>query len=160
MKKFEKNMAHWKKWTVDAISLFFIILYTYAAVTKLIVFEIFQTQLEQFPFINDFSVSLAIILPTVQIITSFLYFKPNFRLQAFYSSLILLIIFNLYIIAVLLFAESIPCSCAGVVSTLSWNDHLIFNTGCSLLALLAIALSYDLKTYKSKSSTSAVKVNL
>ena len=159
MKKFQMKIEQCKKWIVDAISVFFIILFTYAAASKLLVFEKFHLQLEQSPFIGMISLPVAIILPGVLLIISFLLIIPKFRLIAFYFSLALLIIFNLYIIGVLNFAESIPCSCGGFVNTLSWNEHLIFNTGCSLLALLGIALSYDLKTINSRSSTGAVELN-
>ncbi|WP_424494110.1 MauE/DoxX family redox-associated membrane protein [Salinimicrobium sp. GXAS 041] len=152
------RIEQWKKRIVDVSSLFFIILFTYAATSKLLIFETFHLQLEQSPFIGMISLPVAIILPAVLLIISFLLIIPKFRLIAFYFSLALLIIFNLYIIGVLNFAESIPCSCGGFVNTLSWNEHLIFNIGCSLLALLGIALSYDLKTINSRFSTSVVEV--
>ncbi len=158
MKKFQMKIEQCKKWIVDAISVFFIILFTYAAASKLLVFEKFHLQLEQSPFIGMISFPVAIILPGVLFIIPFHFFISKLRLIGFYISLSLLIIFNLYIIAVLNFAESVPCSCGGVINTFSWNEHLIFNTGCSLLALLGISLSYDLKTIYRKSSTNAVEV--
>lgn len=158
MKKFRMNVEQWKKWIVDACSLFFIILFSYAAASKLLMFEKFHLQIEQSPFIGMISLPVAIILPGVLFINSFLFFIPKLRLIGFYIALALLIVFSLYITAVLNFAESIPCSCGGVISAFSWNEHLLFNIGCSLLALLGIALSYDLKTINSKSSTGAVGI--
>lgn len=159
MKKFKRSIEQWKKGIVDASSIFFIILFTYAATSKLLELKTFHLQLEQSPFIDMFSRPVAIVLPWVLLFISFLFFIPKFKLFAFYCSLILLIIFNLYIIAILNFAESIPCSCGGVINSFSWNDHLIFNTGCSLLALLGIALSYNLKTFNTRPSTRAVEIN-
>ncbi|NJW52697.1 hypothetical protein HC175_07165 [Salinimicrobium sp. CDJ15-91] len=153
------RIEQWKKKIVDVSFLFFIILFTYAATSKLLIFETFHLQLEQSPFIGMISLPVAIILPGVLLVISFLFFITKFRLIAFYFSLALLIIFNIYILGVLIFAESIPCSCGGVINTFSWNEHLIFNIGCSLLALLGIALSYDLKTTNSRSSTGAVELN-
>ncbi|UZH56765.1 hypothetical protein JRG66_02785 [Salinimicrobium tongyeongense] len=152
------NIKQWKKRIVYAISLFFIILFTYAATSKLLIFKSFHSQLEESPFISSISLPVAIILPGVLLIISFLLVIPRFRIIAFYFSLALMIIFNVYIIGVLNFAESVPCSCGGVIKAFSWNEHLIFNTGCSLLALLGISLSYDLKTVYRKSSTNAVEV--
>lgn len=131
----------WKELFLQSISIPFIILFTHAAVTKLIIWKKFRIQLNQFPFIGPFAEWVVWLIPIIQILISFLFLFTGLRLIAFFSSLILLLIFTLYIIAVLNFSESILFSCGGVVSSWTWNQQLIFNTGCIILAFLGIFIS-------------------
>ena len=134
----------------QGVNVFFILLFTYAAATKLIVFKDFYMQLRQSPFIGTLAGLLVWATPAVLILISFLLFFPLLRLVALYCCLILMSIFSLYITSVLNFAESVPCSCGGVLPSLSWNEHLIFNVGCMLLASLAIALAHRTPHVKSE----------
>jgi hypothetical protein len=61
-------------------------------------------------------------------------------LWALYASLTLMTIFTAYIIAILQFSYTIPCSCGGVLSKLSWQTHLVFNIGFMVLAAAGILL--------------------
>lgn len=133
----------WKEFAVQVTSLLFILLFTYAAVSKLIGFEKFHHQLKRSPFLTEFAGWLVWIIPAVQILISFLFISIKFRQMALYASFILMLIFTLYIFAVLNFAQSIPCSCGGVMPFLSWNQHLYFNLGMVFLAFLGIALSHS-----------------
>jgi hypothetical protein len=59
----------------------------------------------------------------------------------FYLSALLLIIFTGYIALVLLnYFGRVPCSCGGVIRTLGWGLHLIFNVFFLLLSFLGIYL--------------------
>lgn len=52
-------------------------------------------------------------------------------------SVILMLIFTLYVALILLNAfEYIPCSCGGIMESLSWNEHLLVN-----LLFLAVAIT-------------------
>jgi uncharacterized membrane protein YphA (DoxX/SURF4 family) len=55
-----------------------------------------------------------------------------------YSSFMLLLVFTVYITSVVKFSDSIPCSCGGVLSSLGWTDHILFNVGFMTLAILGI----------------------
>lgn len=126
---------------LKGISLFFIILFTYAAVSKLINLDVFHLQLEQSPFIALFAGWLVWVVPVIQIIIALMFFSTRFRSTALFLSLILMIIFTIYIFAVLKFAQSIPCSCGGLFPLWSWHQHLIFNIIITTIAVLGIALS-------------------
>jgi hypothetical protein len=65
---------------------------------------------------------------------------PVSRLKALYLSVGLMIVFTTYIILILNFSSFIPCSCGGILETLGWTEHLIFNlffivTGSYVLVL-------------------------
>ena len=60
----------------------------------------------------------------------------------FYSSLILMSLFTIYISAILLHVfPKIPCSCGGVLRQLGWSQHLLFNLFFVALSVLGLMLS-------------------
>jgi len=125
---------------VEIISYLFIILFIYAAVSKLLDFEQFKAQIGQSSLLGAFVVYVAWGVPVVEILVSLLFFFPKLRLAGLWASFTLMVIFSTYIIFVLSFAVSIPCSCGGVIASLSWSQHLIFNIGFVFLAILGISL--------------------
>lgn len=134
----------YKRGITQGISIFFIFLFTYAAVTKLQQFKQFKIQLEQFPYISDFAAWLIWLIPTVEIIIALLLSFRSNRKRGFNFSFVLMLLFTLYILVVLNFAESIPCSCGGIIPSFSWGEHLVLNVGLMLLALLGLTLEYDI----------------
>ncbi len=151
MNKFFNISLEWKNYLIEAITFLFILLFMYAAVTKLLDFENFQIQLEQFPFLAEFAVSLSWVVPAILITVALLFFRSKLRLVALYASLFLMIMFTGYIIAVLNFADAIPCSCGGVIPSLSWNQHLVFNIGFLSLAVVGIGMTHENKRAESTS---------
>ncbi len=123
----------------------FIILFTYAAISKLLDYENFKLLLKQSPFLGAHSNLLGWGIPAAELIIATLFFFPKLSLEALWSSLFLMVIFTAYIIIVLNFSESIPCSCGGIISSLSWNQHLYFNIGFIVLAACGILLAYPRK---------------
>jgi hypothetical protein len=49
-----------------------------------------------------------------------------------------MLLFTGYVYTILQFADHIPCSCGGLISALSWSQHLLFNTVITILTLVAI----------------------
>lgn len=127
----------------EIISLFFIILFIYAAFSKLLNHEVFKTQLSQSPFIDQIASLVAWGIPVLLLCIAGLLFFRGLKLAGMYAALVLMLLFSLYIFAVINFASSIPCSCNGIIASLSWNEHLIFNVACIILAALGIVIKRD-----------------
>jgi hypothetical protein len=53
----------------------------------------------------------------------------------------MMLLFTGYTMAIVFFAPYRPCSCGGVISLLSWEQHLALNILLLLLAVLIIVLS-------------------
>lgn len=130
-----------KNLIVEIISYLFIMLFVYAAVSKLLDFEQFRVQIGQFPLLGALANYIAPGVPAIELLIAILFFFPKLRLSGLLASLTLLLIFSGYILYVLIFANSIPCSCGGVIASLSWSQHLLFNIGFVFLALLGISLT-------------------
>lgn len=128
----------YKEYILEVIRIFFIILLIYAGVTKLIGYEQFKIQLSQFPFISSYARLIAWTVPIAEILIALLFFPYRFIKIGLYATFALISMFTFYIITVLNFSESIPCSCGGVIPSLSWKEHLVFNVACAVLAYLGI----------------------
>ncbi|WDF45986.1 hypothetical protein PQ459_13870 [Chryseobacterium sp. KACC 21268] len=120
------------------VSYFFILLFVYASISKILDFENFQVQIAQSPVLNTYAgfVSYAVIISELTIVFLLLFRKS--RLLGLYLSLSIMFAFTIYIYLILNFSESIPCSCGGVLEKMDWTDHMIFNLVCILLVIIAI----------------------
>src|SRR5687768_8901096 len=115
------------------LSIPLIALWLYAAISKLADYYNFEFGLSESPFIGRFSVLLSYSIPILEIIIALLLVWPRTQLAGFYSSLILLLVFIVYIVAMLLSVSEIPCSCGGVIEKLSWPMHIVFNSFFALI---------------------------
>lgn len=124
----------------EIMSALLILLFMYAAVSKLVDYDTFRQQLGKSPFIHSFAGITAWALPLGEIILSIaLIFKAT-RLAGLYASLFLMTMFTAYIYTMLAFSYTIPCSCGGVLSKMGWKTHLWFNSGFVLLSIAGILL--------------------
>jgi hypothetical protein len=127
---------------LEIICFLFIILFVYAAVTKLLDYEKFTVQIGQSPLLTDIAGFVGWFIPAIELAIAGMLAFSKTRLLGLYGALMLMVSFTLYILAILNFAETIPCSCGGVLASLNWWQHLIFNIAFVLLAVTGILLMY------------------
>jgi len=135
------NLLFKKSNIVEAIALLFIILFVYAASSKLQDTEKFQVQLGQSPMLAGISEYVSWLVPAIEFIISILLAFKRSRLIAFYASFSLMTMFTCYIVLITNFSEYVPCSCGGVLQKMSWNQHLIFNIFFVFLGAIGIILT-------------------
>jgi len=133
---------------IKIICTLLVFLFAYAAVSKLLDYNTFRVQLSQSPFITRFANVIALALPIVELTVAVSFAFSNLRLYAFYAALFLLSLFTAYLAAMLNFSYYIPCSCGGLLSSLSWKQHIVFNIVFILLSLTGIWLSVIEKMQK------------
>jgi len=118
-----------------------IALFVYAAISKLIAFHTFGIQLSRQPFPPAFSMVLQYLIPCIELLTVGLVVFPKTFYRGLQLSLCLLILFTGYIILTLLHSWNRPaCPCGGILSHLSWADHLVFNLIFLSINLIAISI--------------------
>lgn len=118
-----------------------VLLWVYAAASKLIDFHQFQLQLKAQVLPASIKTSLAYLLPMVELGTAFLLIFPGHQLTGLCISAIILGLFIGYVGIVMTgFFGRIPCSCGGILSHLSWRVHLLFNCSYLLITIIAIIL--------------------
>lgn len=140
-----------KKDIVALIAILYIVLFVYTAVSKLMHLEVFELRLERMPYISPFAQVISWGVPFLELVVVGLLLFNKYRRIGLYASLILMFVFTGYIITVLQFSDSIPCSCGGVISALGWKDHILLNSTFMLLALFGIIWSkknYGLQSYQ------------
>jgi uncharacterized membrane protein YphA (DoxX/SURF4 family) len=117
-----------------------ILLFIYAATTKLLDYQKFRVELGQSPVLTAFAGWVAWMVPISEIVISIMLAYSRSRLTALYLSLSLMTVFTSYIFAITRFSEYIPCSCGGILQKMNWTQHFYFNIFFILLALTSILL--------------------
>jgi uncharacterized membrane protein YphA (DoxX/SURF4 family) len=129
---------------VEIICALLIILFIYTGLNKLIDYEKFKFSIGRSPFIEKMQEYIAITLPIGEILISIALIVKRTRLIGLYFSFILMALFTGYIWLMLTYASDLPCSCGGILATMSWKDHLIFNAAFTFLAITGILLQNKL----------------
>lgn len=138
-----KWVARYRGIIVEVIYLLFIVLLTYAGLTKFLEGHRFYDNLRNSPIIGGETLaSLASwMVPLAELAVALLLVKSRTRLIGLYGALGLMLLFTGYTVAIVFIAPYRPCSCGGVISLLSWEQHLVLNILFLLLAILGVALS-------------------
>jgi len=125
---------------VEVISALFILLFVYAALSKVQDFQKFQVELGKSPVLNAFSGCVAFLVPGIELLIAVSLIVKRYQYLAFYASFSLMVMFSTYIVVILKFSSYIPCSCGGILENMTWIQHLIFNIGFVLLGAFAILI--------------------
>lgn len=131
--------------TIKIASILFIVLFVYAATSKLVEFDEFKIQLGQSPIITVYADWVVWGIPVMEYVIAGLFLVPRYMLLAFYASFSLMIMFTTYIYLILNFSDFIPCSCGGVLDKLDWTTHVIFNIVFIAIAVIGVFFSMNLK---------------
>jgi len=126
---------------VDGVCVAFILLFVYAALSKLIDYQKFRVELGQSPLLTSYAGLVAWAVLSLEIIISIMLAISRFRYVALYASFTLMVIFSAYIVAITRFSSNVPCHCGGVLEFLGWGWHLILNLIFVVIAAIAILLA-------------------
>lgn len=129
-----------RKIALDIVVFLYILLFVYAALTKLLDYQKFVVQLGQSPMLTDYAYVLAMLVPFIELAIAIMLFFSRTRLQGFYAAFSLMTMFTTYIVLTSRFSDYVPCSCGGVLEGMTWTQHLIFNVVFLLFALTAILI--------------------
>jgi thiol-disulfide isomerase/thioredoxin len=140
----------------DCIAYLFILLFLYTGIDKLVEIHSFRQQLSSSPLTSSLSGIITWALPIGEILLAIALFIPKTRLKALFTTATLMTVFTGYIVYALLIADQPTCSCGGIIENLSPKQHLLFNSACIILALIAIlALRKEQPTRQFKWITSS-----
>lgn len=112
----------------ELISISIGFLFAYTSISKLIDWHGTKSGLYNQVFPIWFADGLLYVLPIVEISVAFFLLIPKYRVFGFKIAVVLMTLFTGYILLVLMgmFAR-IPCSCGGVLNSLGWGEHFVFN---------------------------------
>ncbi|MNK11827.1 Methylamine utilization protein MauE [compost metagenome] len=129
-----------KKIITDVIAALLIILFVYAAISKLRTYKTFEAQLVKSPYVTDFAGLAAWALPLSELVVAVLLIASRTRLIGMYGAYLLMFLFTGYIYAILHYSYFVPCSCGGILSKMNWETHFVFNIIFTSMALIGIFL--------------------
>lgn len=125
---------------IEIVCLLYVLLFIYAATSKLLDFQHFKIELGQSPLLSAFAEWVAVLVPAAEYITCLLLIIPRFRLIGLFFAYGLMVMFTAYIFIILNYTSFVPCSCGGVLEKLDWKSHMIFNLLFVFFAVLGILL--------------------
>lgn len=144
---------------VMIISYLYVLLFVYTAVSKLLEFNDFRSQLGQSPVFAAIAEPVSYGVIIAELLISVLLAAEKSRRAGLLLAFALMIMFTAYIVIILNFATFVPCSCGGFIESLNWTEHLIFNIAFVLLALVALYLiARPVKVIRFVSVTSALAI--
>lgn len=119
----------------------YIFLFMYTGYDKLMHIERFIHGVGKIPYAGIFAEYIGWGIPLIEIILALLLIFLGSRGIALKLSVGLMGIFIIYLSLMLLFAENRMCYCGGVIQSMGWTEHLIFNLIWLLLGLWAIRVN-------------------
>ena len=129
---------------ITATTAALVFLWVYAAMSKVVNFEQSSMQMMNQVFPASINAILLWVLPATELFIAGLLLFSKSRIVGLILSAILLFLFSGYVLLVMLNVFGrIPCSCGGIISKLSWGQHLVFNL--VFLALAILGLGIELK---------------
>ncbi|MDO5977062.1 MauE/DoxX family redox-associated membrane protein [Flavivirga jejuensis] len=135
-----KINSKYKNILLEFICFLYILLFIYAALSKLLVLDEFKIQIGQSPMFTSFAGIMGWVIPCLEILIALLLIIPRFKLLGLFASFNLMVMFTAYIFVILNFSDNVPCSCGGVIEKLGWTEHLIFNIVFVILAAIGILI--------------------
>jgi uncharacterized membrane protein YphA (DoxX/SURF4 family) len=124
----------------DVIIYSFVILFTYTATSKIQSFKSFTLVLGKSVLIGEYNTLVAWVVPSLEIVISALLILPATRKWGLFSSLVTMVIFTMYLIYMINSGSQLICTCGGVLSSLTWKQHIWFNGFFIALALIGLKL--------------------
>ena len=122
-----------KEILIELIAYWFIILLVFTATDKLTHLDEFRAMLLQSPVLHLYAGWFSLALPISELTIAALLVFPQTRGYGFYATTIAMILFTIYVGYMLAVSSRLPCSCGGVLKTMTWKQHLLFNMVCTLL---------------------------
>jgi len=116
-----------------------VLLFSYAAVSKLADFGGFRAQLLAQPVPRPLAGTLAFLIPALELSAVLLLLSGRGRGAGLRIAFGLLLLFSGYAaLAVLGFWQQVPCSCGGILGRLSWGPHLALNLFFLLVTIVCL----------------------
>jgi hypothetical protein len=129
-----------KQSIIETITSLLVFLFLYTALSKFVDHALFVEVLGKSPLLGSIKNLVSWTIPITEIILVVLLIIPKTRLRGLWGSLALLSLFTMYLIYMVIFTPKLPCSCGGVISNLSWGQHIFLNITFIGLSYWAILL--------------------
>lgn len=121
----------------EVITGLLVFLWLYTGLTKLYDVSRFAAAMRHNSILAPYADILKWLVPITEIIIVIFLCIPQTRKKGILVSAILLALFAGYISYMLLQDSDLPCTCGGILETMSWKQHLVFNISVTVLCVAA-----------------------
>ncbi len=128
-------------WAIEVMTGVLIVLWIYTGISKLIEYYDFRYQLSQSIYFSKYAGLMTFGIPILELSVAMLLIRRKHRLKGLIASFILMLLFTGYVYFILNYTKTLPCSCGGVLSSLSWDQHLYLNISLTIVSAIGI-ISY------------------
>lgn len=129
-----------RKISFNSIRYGLVILYFYTLIHKLMDLGFLEENLRKSSLLADYAPIVKYILPAIEIIVIILLVVNKFALKGLYFSLLLLLSFTFYLIALNNFSFFEGCSCGGIFNEMDYQTHVFVNIAFIVLNLISIII--------------------
>ena len=129
-----------KRIIVDVIVYLFLALFVYTAYSKFKTIEDFKSILSHSPLIGRYGAFIAWSIPVLETVISLFLVIPNLKKIGLYASMFIMIFFTLFLTYGIFSGSKLPCNCGGVISMMTWTQHIWFNLVFIMLAIIGVRL--------------------
>lgn len=124
-----------KAYYLQIVRYLLIVLWIYAAGSKLWAYGVFKDQLSRQALPHWLVQPLSWLLPLTELVTVLLLSLRRTIIKGFLLSFALMLAFTFYVGLGLVRAyDNVPCSCGGILGSMGWPAHFVFNIVFTILA--------------------------
>lgn len=129
----------------ETVIFILILVWAYTFASKIFDFDTFDRQIKGAYLLSVVGSVLPYILQTVHLGIVILLLNKNWRRLGLITSVSVLTLYTAYLIYILKFAPSIPCSCIAVMTGMNWNDQLYFNFIALAINIIGLITFFSIK---------------
>ena len=124
----------------NLVRLSYVFLFAYTGYSKLLDHVPFTKGISRVPIIGHFPEAIGWGVPILELVLALGMVVPERRVQrlSFGLSVILMAIFTLYLLLMVSLVKEKLCHCGGVIGSLGWTEHLMFNAAILALGIWSI----------------------
>jgi hypothetical protein len=126
---------------VEGITLLLFSLFLYTGISKLLDFHLFLAAIKNIHLFAVISTLIGYAVIAFELILSGLLLSSKYKLFGLYGAVGLLLSFSGYIFLEFYTQPKMPCTCGGFLKSMTWGEHLIFNSLLIFFAILGIILN-------------------
>jgi putative oxidoreductase len=116
-----------------------VLLFSYTALSKLGDLKTFEWQMLNQPLPSWANHALVWVLPSMEIILVVLLALKRTQRYGLIASTLLMFVFTIYVAGIVFhFFNRVPCSCGGVLQSLKWEVHLVFNLFVTAISVAGV----------------------
>lgn len=140
IKKNRLQLTRAKDSLAHGICVICMVLFFCSAYSKIAEHEAFYRGLSSVKMIRNWAKLISWAVPVAELLISVLLIFPKTYKWGLYGFTILMTVFTVYIVSMMIWADTFPCHCNLFVEKLSWEQHAWFNLGFIGLSISAIVI--------------------